>query len=105
MSIMSWKTYLIIALGMGLLIFLVGTFFGHQIAGWSEALAQAAQDPWNRLAGLLLAPVEFAMLNPILGAIIFGLLWPLAAVLILTMLVIVLLVAASGATVRINTQK
>jgi hypothetical protein len=104
MDIMSRQTYLIIAAGVAVVVFLVGTFFGQTIAPWVGALPAYAVGGWANLAAIIIEPVKFAMLNPLLGAIIIGLLWPFAALDLFLVILVVLLVAASGVVIQIDTQ-
>jgi hypothetical protein len=103
-DIMSRKTYLIIAIGVFLIVFLVGTFFGTGIAAFATRLPLYTADSWQNLARLIAEPLRFAMLNPFIGALLAGLFWPVTALLLFLVLVLILLVAASDVATQIERQ-
>jgi len=93
-GLISRRNYLIIAVGVAIVLFLVGTFLGQQIASGVDALPNSVSPDMSGLARAIIEPIKFVMLNPIVGGIIAGLFWPV--VLLWIVLILLLLVLSSA---------
>lgn len=104
MDIMSRRTYLFIGVGVGLFLFLIGTFLGASVVTFADRLPLSTTGVMQSLAQFVIEPIKLVMLNPLPGAIIAGLLWPLVGLWVALLLLIVIVAAAAGVQVDINTQ-
>lgn len=100
---MYLKPYLIIGAGVGLLFFLIVTFFGETVADWGRDQQYESDIRSQRvLSTLVYDPFIFVFdpENQPFGAIIAGVAWP--AVLIWILLVILSLMIIAGVDVSSN---
>jgi len=93
LGLISRKTYLIIGLGFAFFLFLVGTFFGKDIAAFAASLPGQMPSPTvASLAQFIVQPLRLVMENLLVGSIIAGLLWPLIFLEIFLLILILILV-------------
>lgn len=82
MELFRLRTYIMVGLGVGLIFFALGTFFGIDIANFFnqfrwQAIAVGLSPA---IANVIVDPLIWIMLNPLYGAIGAALLWPLVFV-------------------------
>jgi hypothetical protein len=103
---MSFKWYLIIALAVGLTVFLLGYFDSNgDITEWAvEQQIQANRRDMPAIAEIVFKPVEFIFDqdNRPFGAIIAGVAWPATAAWIVLVIIGVLVIAGVDATSGID---
>ena len=94
----SGKTYIMIGLGTGILIFLISMVWGQDIVDWSnEQQFQAEYHGHSWIKTIVFEPVEFVF-DPAhrpVGAIVAGLAWPLVPVWIILILIGLLIIPGS----------
>ena len=94
----SGKTYILIAIIMGITVFLIGMVWGKSIDSWAESKQRDAElRGYPTIKTIVFEPVEFVFdpqYRPF-GAIVAGLLWP--TVFLWILLVLIGLVIIPGA--------
>lgn len=99
----SGRRYFVIGLLLGIVTFAVASLFGDDIAVWVATLqGQAAS-----LGGITVfigEPIKWVLLNPIFGAILVALVWPLALLWIFMLFVMLVLGLGSPATQDVQRQ-
>jgi hypothetical protein len=104
MHALTLKNYIIGAVITAVIMFFAAQFFGPGIAGWLDSV-RADSIRAGISAGLVdvvIAPLRFAFTNPVPGAIGGGLLWPLTALWIFFVFILLILgiLSAGAATTR-----
>lgn len=94
----SGKTYILIGLGAGILIFLISVVWGQDIVDWSDKQqVQAEYHGYSWIKTIVFEPVEFVFdpdRRPV-GAIVAGVAWPLVPVWIILILIGLLIIPGS----------
>lgn len=103
MGVISRRTYLMIGLGFAAFLFLLAQFFGTDIAAFADSLPGQVVPSVQGIAQLIVGPIKFVMLNPIVGSLLAGLLWPLVLLWLLLLFLLVILTAASQVQTDIDT--
>lgn len=103
MGIMSRRTYLMIGLGFAVFLFLLAQFFGTDIAAFADSLPGQVSPNVQSIAQFIVEPIKFVMLNPILGPLLAGLLWPVVLLWLLLLFLLVVLTAAGQVQTDIDT--
>ena len=98
------KTYLIIAIGTAIFVFLVGTFFGQGIVDFVDAIPGRVAPSVTAVAEFIIGPIKFVMLNPIIGGILAGLLWPVSIAWVLLSFLLIVLTEIGKAGVDVDNQ-
>lgn len=91
----STRTYFIVGLIVGVIVFLIGTFFGGSVASWIATVQTAGYSAnLGGIADLIAEPLIWIMLNPLFGAIAVAFVWP--ALVIWLLLLFLMLVIGFG---------
>ena len=98
------RTYLIIAVGMAIFVFLVGTFFGQGIADFVDLIPGRVAPSVVDVARFIIGPIKFVMLNPFVGALLTGLLWPISIGWVLLTFLLIVLTEIGRAGVDVDNQ-
>ena len=92
---MSVRTYLVIGVVFGAIVFLIAQFAGGSIANWlRDVQVDATLRDLEGVGRAITEPAIFVMENPIAGAILSVLFWPLLLIWILVILALLVIVAA-----------
>lgn len=98
MGIISFRMYIAIGVIVGIVVYLIGLVGGSQVVQFfsqlqSNSLANGV-DP--AIANLVLGPFIFVFSEPIFGAILTGVLWPLILVWLVLLFLLMILSAFSA---------
>ena len=99
----SGRRYFVIGLLLGIVTFAVGSLFGEGIANW-VATVQGQSATLGGLTVFIGEPIKWVMLNPIFGAILVALAWPLALIWIGLLFIMLVLGLSSPATQDVQRQ-
>lgn len=92
---MSLRTYFLIAIIVGVLLYVIGMFFSADIVNWANRQQARANSAGQSAIGtVVMEPIKFAVGGSEVGAVVGGLLWP--AVPIWLLLILVQLVLLTG---------
>jgi hypothetical protein len=92
---MTLRTYILIGLGTGIIVFLIASFGGDAIINILNDMRNQVSPDMQGIAGLIVEPLKLVFGNPLIGAIVVALGWPIAAVWIGLLLILVILIALS----------
>ncbi len=96
LGVMKWRTYFMIALGTGLMLYVISLFAGGTILTFLAQMRYSVDPSAGFIADLVVVPLQFIFSDPVLGAIFGGLFWPILLVWVFLLLVLLVLVALSG---------
>lgn len=93
----SFRAYVIIAIGTGIAVFLISTFAGASLIGFIQGIqADAVATGFGGIADLITQPLILILQNPLIGALVAGVFWPLIALLVILLFVLMILSLLSG---------
>lgn len=93
----SFRNYVIIGVGTGIAIFLISTFAGPSLIGFIQGIqADALATGFGGIADIITQPLILILQNPLVGAVIGGIFWPIIALLVLLLFVLMILSLLSG---------
>lgn len=102
---MSTRTYLLVGLVVALLVFAISFFFGPDIVGWARAAQTRAYFAGqNGFGRLVTEPLIFAMTQELPTAILVVFLWPVALAWPLVVLLMEIIIAATGVATDLESQ-
>ena len=97
-GLISFRAYIAVGVVVGIIIYLVGLVAGPQVAQFFSQLQANAiangVDP--TITTLVMGPFIFAFTEPIFGAIIVGVFWPLILVWLVLLFLLMILSAFSA---------
>ena len=98
------RTYLMIAIGVAIFVFLVGTFFGQGIVDFVDLIPGQVAPSVTAVAQFIIGPIKFVMLNPIIGGLLAGILWPISVAWVLLTFLLIVLTELGKASVDVDNQ-
>lgn len=99
------RTYVLIGLVFAAAGFLIITFFGPDVAAWARSTqADAVLAGQSTIGRAITDPIIFVMENKLIGTLIFALAWPAVVIWFVLIILLLILVAASGVGEDIQTQ-
>lgn len=103
--IIPTRVYLLIALFVGILIYLMNWLFGTDIIIWALNLqADANATGQDFLGTIVIEPILFVFRNEIIGTIVAALVWPVVMIWLLLILCLLLVVAGVDVAADIEDQ-
>jgi len=95
---LNWKSYSMIAIGFGLFIYVIGFFAAPPMISFLLRIDRAAQSGGlgGTIVGLVIDPLVYGLQNPLVGAIVGGLFWPLLLLWIILVLLLMIIAFVGG---------
>lgn len=100
----STRNYAVVGLLLGIVVFLVATFAGGSIVTWVSQVQATASVSMGGLATFIGEPIKWVMLNPLFGAVVVAILWPLMFVWLLLLFIMVVVGFGAPAAQQIDRQ-
>lgn len=98
----SGRNYLIISVAVGAIMFLLINFFSANIISFVNQTMNGARPLLGNVVLVVGEPIKFLFSDPVIGAIITGLFWPLGLVLLALFLVMMLIALGGGAALDLG---
>lgn len=97
MGFISLRMYILVGVVIGLIAGLLAVLAGQGIALWVIEQRNLAVGSLGAVADLVAQPIVWVMINPLVGGVVAGLLWPLALLEVALLFVMSLIGLGSGA--------
>jgi hypothetical protein len=101
---MTRFTYIFAGLIFGGLTFVTSSLFGSDLAPVVSSITGSAPPGLSGLAGMLVEPVAWLLLNPVWGAAMIGVFWPVALIWLGMVGMVGMIAAGFGGAISISTE-
>lgn len=98
----SGRNYFIISVAVGAIMFLLINFFSANIISFVNQTMNGARPLLGDIVRLVGEPIKFLFSDPVIGAIVTGLFWPVALIFLFLFLVMMLIALGGGAVLDIG---
>jgi hypothetical protein len=98
----SGRNYFIIGAGVGVMMFILINFFSANIVSFVNQTMNGARPLLGDLVRLVGEPIKLLFSDPVIGAVISALFWPLGLVLLVLFIIMMLVALGGGAVLDIG---